>query len=72
MRPLLQLSGYEIGLATLFGMLMEEVWEEKQLQDEEHDEQLDGNDKPERLAQLHVAKPIVIEIENPAKEALFS
>ena len=50
-------------------MLFQEIGEEKQLQDKEHDEELDENDGPERLSQLHVPESVGIQIVCPIPEA---
>ncbi len=59
-----QLGGHEVGLMSLFRMGLQVVGEEEDLEDGKHDEQLEGNDEPQRLAQAHVAKAVVIEVEN--------
>jgi hypothetical protein len=55
----------KLGLVALIGMLPNETGEEKHLQDGKHDEKLDENNRPQRLAEAHVPETIVIEIEGP-------
>ena len=66
-------------MANVFSLLLlritlsvQEIREEKQLDDDKEDEQLDADDDPQRLAHSHAAKSIVIQMENARPEALFT
>ena len=52
----------ELGLLPLGCMLFDEVGEEEHLENGEDDEQLDEDEGPQRLAQLHVSEAVVIEV----------
>jgi len=47
------------------GMLLEKIRKEEYLEDGKHDEKLDENNRPQRLAEAHVPETVVIEIEGP-------
>ena len=49
---------------------VQEVGEKQQFEDEKHDEQLDADDEPQRLAHSHAAEAIIIQMEYPRPEAL--
>jgi hypothetical protein len=49
---------------------VQEVGEKQQFEDEKHDEQLNADDEPQRLAHGHAAEAIIIQMEDPRPEAL--
>jgi hypothetical protein len=57
------LSRYEFCLVAL-SVLLEEVGKEKHFQYSENDEKLDEDNSPQRASQLHVAEPVVVELED--------
>ena len=65
-----QLCSNKVGLGALFCMGTEEIGKEKDFQDNEDDEQLDGNDQPQRFPQRHAAETIVVQAEGSVKETV--
>ena len=57
--------GYEACLVSVFGITVNIIRKEKELEHQEDDGKLDEDDGPERLAQGHRPETIVIEMENP-------
>ena len=73
-RELLRLSvdhlcGHKLRLLSLLCMLRKEVGEEEYLQHGEDDEELDGDDDPQRAPQPHLSETVVIEVECVLKES---
>ena len=68
--PLYHLAGH-VGRLVALGVLFQEVGEEEYLQDGENDKQFDYNDSPQRLAQTHVAKAVIVEMEGSLEYSLF-
>jgi len=65
-------------MAHILGLLLlgvtlgvQEVGEEKQLDDNKKDEQLDANDQPQCLTHSHAAEAIVIQMEHAGPESLL-
>ena len=54
-----------------FGMLFQEVGEEKQLQDHKDYEQFDKDNGPQRLAEAHRAETIVIEVKGSVQKTVL-
>ena len=66
-------------MANIFGLFflgitlgVQEVREEDHLDDDKKDKQLDADDEPQRLAHSHAAEPIVVQMERPRPETLFT
>ena len=58
-------------VAHIFGLLLlavtlgvQEVREEKKLDDDEENEQLDADDEPQRLAHSHAAEAVIVQVEH--------
>ena len=67
-----QLVAHILGLLLLGVTLgVQEVGEEEQFDDDKKDEDLDGDDKPQRLAHSHAAEAIVIQMKHPRPESLL-
>ena len=62
--PVGQFRRYKVSLLAI-GMLLQEIWEEEYFQYEEDDEQLDDDNSPQRLADCHRAKTVVVEVKDP-------
>ena len=54
------LGSDKIGLFALGSMRLQEVGEEKQLQNDENDKKFDEDDGPQRPSQFHGAETVVI------------
>ena len=65
-----KLGGHEACLVAS-SVLLEEVREEKILKDSEHDEEFDEDDGPQRFAETHVTKSVVIKVECPVPKTVF-
>ena len=66
-----EFGGHIAGLVA-FGMLLQEVGEEEQLQHDENDKQLDEDDGPQRLTQVHGAETLIVKVENTIEKAVSS
>jgi len=55
-----QLAKHELRFLSLFCMFLYEIWEEKQFEDNEDDEQLYQYDGPQRAPERHAAEPIIV------------
>ena len=53
------------------GMLLEEVGEEENLENDKDNEQFNQDNRPQRLAEVHIPETVVIEVEDPVKESLL-
>ena len=68
----IQQFGRNILRFASFGRIgFQEIREKEEFQHHENDEEFDEDDRPERLAQSHVAETIVVKIENPIQETVF-
>ena len=54
---IVQFCGHEVSFLTLGGVLLQEVGEEEHLEDGKDDEQLHGNNEPERAPSVIWRKP---------------
>ena len=54
------LGSDEIGFFALGSMRLQEIGEEKQLQDDENDKKFDEDDGPQRPSQFHGAETVVV------------
>ena len=57
---------------AFLGMLSDEIGEKEDFEDDEDDEQLDGDDEPERAPQRHVAETIIVEMERLMPETVWT
>ena len=55
--------GYEASLVSVFGIRIDKIRKEEELEHQEDDGKLDEDDGPERLAQGHRPEAIIIEME---------
>lgn len=62
---------HEVCLLAFLAVLRDEVGEEKEFQYYEDNKQFYAYYKPQRLAQLHVAEAVIIEVEDSVKETVF-
>ena len=70
--PVGELMAHVLGLLLLAVTLgVQEVREEKQLDDDEENEQLDADDEPQRLAHSHAAESVIVQVEYPRPETLL-
>ena len=66
-----QFGRYILRFASFGRIGFQEIREKEEFQHHKDDEELDEDDRPERLAQRHVAETIVVKIENPIQETVF-
>ena len=66
-----QFGRYILRFAAFGRIGFQEIREKEEFQHHKDDEELDEDDRPERLAQRHVAETIVVKIENPIQETVF-
>ena len=55
--------GYKASLVSVFGIRIDKIRKEKELEHQEDDGKFDEDDGPERLAQGHRPEAIIIEME---------
>jgi hypothetical protein len=65
-----ELRSHKIGLSAFLGMGIQEVGEEENLQYDEDDKELDGNDQPKCFPQRHAAETIIVKVEGTVKETV--
>ena len=65
-----QLRCHKAGFITA-SMLLEEVGEEENLENDKDNEQFNQDNRPQRLAEVHIPETVVIEVEDPVKESLL-
>ena len=65
-----QLRCHKAGFIAI-GMLLEEVGEEENLENDKDNEQFNQDNRPQRLAEVHIPETVVIEVEDPVKESLL-
>ena len=53
-------------------MLADEVGEKEHFQDGKYDDQLHDDNRPQRLSQRHVAKAVVVEVEDSVYQAVLA
>lgn len=63
---------HKLGLSALFRVGFQEIREEKHLQNREHNEKFNQDNRPQRFAERHIAESVVIQVENPIPKAVFS
>ena len=56
---------------AFLGVLADEIGEKEEFEDNEDDEQLDGNDEPERAPQRHASETIIVEMERFMPETVW-
>ena len=59
-----QFCSYVACLIAL-GVMLQEIGEEENLENDEDNEQLDKDNGPQRLAEVHMPETVVIEVEDP-------
>ena len=69
-RSVCQFRRHESSLVAI-GVLLEEVGEKEYLENDKDNEQFNQDNRPQRLAEVHIPKTVVIEVEDPVKESLF-
>ena len=69
--PINQLGGHEVGLFTLVAVTTDEIGEKEDFEYQEDDYQLDNDNSPQRLSQLHIAKAVIVKVEDPVPEAVL-
>ena len=65
-------------LADILGLLLltitlgtQEVWEKQEFDDDKKDKQLNGNNKPQGLANGHLTKTVIVQVKDLRPEGLL-